>query len=315
MRHRTLGTAGPEVSELGFGASPLGAVYGAFAEPDGIDAVHTALDLGISFFDVAPYYGATLAETVLGKALRGVERSGYVLATKVGRYGDDAFDFTAARVKSSVHESLKRLGTDHLDLVQCHDIEFGDLDQVVHETLPALRELQEAGLVRSVGVTGYPLGALQHVAALTPVDTVMSYCQYTLQDRRLARRSPVFDRAGTAVINASPLAMGALTGRGPAAWHPAPAPVLERCAAAAVLCRSRGADIARLAVQFAVSTGGFACTVVGTSSARQVRRLVEWTAQPLDEELLRAVEDCLAPVLDRGWLSGRPENQHPEERP
>lgn len=315
MKRRTLGATGLEVSELGFGASPLGAVYGAFAEPDGIDAVRAALDLGICFFDVSPYYGATLAETVLGKALRGVERSDYVLATKVGRYGDDEFDFSADRVKRSVHESLKRLGTGHLDLVQCHDIEFGDLDQVVHETLPALRELQDAGLVRAVGITGYPLGALQYVAARTPVDTVMSYCQYTLQDRRLAQRGAQFERAGTAVVNASPLAMGALTDRGPAPWHPAPAPVLERCAAAAALCRARGADIAGLAIQFAVSTGGFASTVVGTSSAQKVRRLAEWIAQPLDGELLRDVEDCLAPVRDQGWLNGRPENQHSEEQP
>ncbi|CAG7612761.1 aldo/keto reductase [Actinacidiphila bryophytorum] len=315
MKRRPLGSTGLDVSELGFGASPLGAVYGAFAEPDGIDAVHAALDLGICFFDVSPYYGATLAETVLGKALRGVERSGYVLATKVGRYGDDEFDFTAERVERSVHESLERLRTDHLDLVQCHDVEFGDLGQVVHETLPALRRLQDAGLVRAVGVTGYPLGALHHVADRGAVDTVMSYCQYTLQNRRLARRRPDFERAGAAVVNAAPLAMGALTGRGPAPWHPAPAAVLERCAAAAALCRARGADIARLAVQFAVSTGGFASTVVGTSSAREVRRLAEWTAQPLDEELLRAVEECLAPVLDRGWANGRPENQYSEEQP
>lgn len=315
MKRRTLGATGLEVSELGFGASPLGAVYGAFAEPDGIDAVREALDLGVTFFDVSPYYGATLAETVLGAALRGVDRSGYVLATKVGRYGDDDFDFTADRVRRSVHESLKRLGTDHIDLIQCHDIEFGDLDQIVHETLPALRALQDEGLVRAVGITGYPLGALSHVAAQVPVDTVMSYCQYTLQDRRLAQREPEFTRVGTAVINASPLGMGALTERGPAAWHPAAAPVLERCAAAAALCRARGADLARLAVQFAFATGGFACTVIGTSSAREVRRTLEWITQPLDRDLLRAVEECLAPVRDQGWLNGRPENQHLEVRP
>ncbi|MFF7159395.1 aldo/keto reductase [Streptomyces sp. NPDC008139] len=315
MRRRTLGATGLEVSALGFGASPLGSVYGAFAEPDGIDAVHTALDLGISFFDVSPYYGATLAETVLGKALRGVDRTGYVLATKAGRYGDDDFDFSADRVKRSVHESLKRLGTDHLDLIQCHDVEFGNLAQIVHETLPALRELQDAGLVRAVGITGYPLGALHHVATRIPVDTVMSYCQYTLQDRRLARWTPEFARVGAAVINASPLAMGALTEREPASWHPAPAPVLERCAAAAALCRARGTDLARLAVQFAFATGDFASTVIGTSSAQKVRRTVEWVAQPLDSDLLHAVEECLAPVRDQGWFNGRPENQHLEARP
>ncbi|WP_333768362.1 aldo/keto reductase [Streptomyces sp. IBSBF 2435] len=81
MKRRAMGTTGPEVSELGFGVSPPGAVYGAFADADGIDAIRTALELGICFFDVSPCYGATLAETVLGWALRGAERSGYVLAT------------------------------------------------------------------------------------------------------------------------------------------------------------------------------------------------------------------------------------------
>jgi L-galactose dehydrogenase len=313
VRRHQLGTTGIEVSEVGFGASPLGAVYGAFAEADGIAAVRTALDLGITFFDVSPYYGATLAETVLGKALRGVDRSGYVLATKVGRYGDTDFDFGAERVRRSVRESLERLGTDHLDLVQCHDIEFGDLDQIVHETLPALRELRDEGIVRAVGVTGYPLAALGHVAGRTAVDTVLSYCQYTLQDRRLAAWRERFSAAGAGVVNAAPLAMGALTSHGPAPWHPAPPAVLESCAAAAALCRARGEDIARLALQFSVITGGFASTVVGAVAPREVRRTAEWIARPLDEELLRAVEECLAPVRDTGWESGRPENRTPGE--
>ncbi|SEO76764.1 aldo/keto reductase [Actinacidiphila rubida] len=313
MKRNMLGSTGLEVSEVGFGASPLGAVYGAFAEPDGIDAVHAALDLGVCFFDVSPYYGATLAETVLGKALHGVDRADYVLATKVGRYGDEDVDFSAERVKRSVQESLKRLQTDHIGLIQCHDIEFGDLGQIVHETLPALRELEDAGLVRAVGVTGYPLDALRYVAARVRVDTVLSYCQYTLQDRRRAQRRRAFAETGAEVINASPLAMGALTQQGPAAWHPAPAPVLERCAAAAALCRSLGADIARLAVQFAVATGGFATNVIGTSGAQDIRRTVRWIEQPLDQALLRAVDTCLAPVRDQGWINGLPDNQHPGE--
>jgi L-galactose dehydrogenase len=312
VKRNILGRTGIEVSELGFGASPLGGVYGAFAEQRGIDAVHTALDLGVTFFDVSPYYGATLAETVLGKALHGIDRSRYVLATKVGRYGDRDFDFTAERVKRSVHESLRRLGTDHLDLVQCHDIEFGDLDQIIHETVPALRELEATGLVRAVGVTGYPLAALGHVAEKVPVDAVLSYCQYTLQDQRLAKWRDRFAESGAAVMNAAPLAMGALTSHGPAPWHPAPAPVLEHCAAAAALCRSRGADIARIALQFSVSTGGVASTVVGAADPQIVRRTVSWIAEAPDEELLHEVERCLAPVRDQGWASGRPANQQPE---
>ena len=124
--------------------------------------MHTALELGVNFF-TSPYYGANRAETVLGKALRGIGRARYLLATKVGRYGDEDFDFSAERAKRSVRESPDRLGTDHVDLIQCHDIEFGDLDQIVEETLPAWRELQDAGLARFVGVTGYPIPALSYV--------------------------------------------------------------------------------------------------------------------------------------------------------
>src|SRR3569833_2173671 len=112
MNRGPLGGAGLEVSELGFGAAPLGRLPRG-GEQRGIDAVHTALDLGITFFDVSPFYGN--AEAVLGKALRGVERSDYVLATNAGRYGEADFVFCAGRGTRSVHESLDRLGTEHLD--------------------------------------------------------------------------------------------------------------------------------------------------------------------------------------------------------
>jgi L-galactose dehydrogenase len=309
VKRRSLGEIGIEVSEIGFGASPLGSVYGAIREQDGIAAVRTALELGINFIDVSPYYGSTTAETVLGKALRGVDRDSYVLATKVGRYGDTDFDFSAARVKRSVQESLARLGTDHLDVIQCHDIEFVDLDQIITEALPALRALQHDGLVRAVGITGYPLAALAYVAERAPVDTIMSYCQYTLQDQRLAPWSERFAELGTGVINASPLAMGALTSRGAPLWHPASARVLELCARAAELCHARGTELAKLAVQFAVSTGPFCTTVIGSADPANVRRTVAWASETLDEELLVDVERVLLPVRDIGWVNGRAENQ------
>ena len=311
MNRRALGGTGLEVSVVGYGALPLGSVYGAFREQDGIDAVHAALDLGVDFIDVAPYYGATAAETLLGKALRGIERDSYVLASKVGRYGDEEFDFSAKGVTRSVQASLTRLGTDHLDLVQCHDIEFADLGQVIDEALPALRALQQAGTVRAVGVTGYPVPALAYLAQRVKLDTVMSYCQYTLQDRRLAAWHERFDELGTAVINASPLGMGALTTRGAPAWHPAPTQVLERCAAAAAACTAHGADIADLAVQFAVATGPFASTVIGSADPANVRAAVAWAQKAPDPQLLSEVEQILAPVRDHGWVNGRPENQRP----
>src|SRR5438046_165879 len=107
MIYRALGKTGLQVSALSYGASPLGSVFRPIDEAEGIRTVHTALDLGINFIDVSPYYGLTHAETVLGRALATVARDRYILATKVGRYGENEFDFPAARVTRSVHESLR----------------------------------------------------------------------------------------------------------------------------------------------------------------------------------------------------------------
>src|SRR5437016_6055359 len=109
MEYRELGKTGIKVSRLGYGAAALGGVYGKLDEATGIRAVHAALDLGINLIDVAPYYGAKKAEAVLGKALRGVARDRYYLATKIGRYGLNDFDFSAKMVAASVDESLRRL--------------------------------------------------------------------------------------------------------------------------------------------------------------------------------------------------------------
>ncbi|RIV39149.1 aldo/keto reductase [Micromonospora radicis] len=314
MQYRPLGRTGRTVSMLGYGASPLGGVFGPVDEQAGVRAVRTALDLGVNIIDVSPYYGDTVAETVLGRALRGVDRDSYLLATKVGRYGEASFDFSAARVTASVEESLARLGTDHLDLIQCHDIEFGDLDQVIDETLPALAGLRDAGKVRHLGITGYPLEALTRVAAATPVDTVLSYCRYTLLDRALAAAAPEFAERGVGVMNASPLAMGLLSHRGAPAWHPAPPEVRAAASAAAALCAERGIDIAQVALRFAVEPAQFATTFVGSASPENMARNVRWALTPADAELLADLEKLLAPVRDRAWPSGRPENNIPAGR-
>lgn len=308
MRYNELGRTGLRVSALGFGASPLGHVFGPINEDEGVRAVREALDLGINFFDVSPAYGETVAETVLGRALHGVERTSYVLATKVGRYGKVDFDFSPERVRRSVDESLKRLGSDFVDLMQCHDIEFGDVDEIISETLPALTQLQAQGKVRHIGVTGYPLGVLRRVADAYPVDSVLSYCHLTLADQTLDRSLPYFHDRGVAVINASPLAMGALTTRGAPSWHPAPPDVLGACSRAAALCASRGSDLAKLALQFSVSAPGPASTLFGSADPRNVQQNVRWVEEPMDDELLTDVLSILRSVRDVTWPSGRPEN-------
>lgn len=140
-------------------------IQDSFDEEEGIRSVHAAFAAGINFFDTSPYYGALRSEQVLGRALQGLPRNKVVLSTKVGRYGPEQqhFDFSAARVTASVQESLQRLQTDYIDIIQCHDIEFGDLDQVVSETLPALVRLRDQGIVRHIGITGLPLGIFPYV--------------------------------------------------------------------------------------------------------------------------------------------------------
>lgn len=308
MHYRQLGRSALTVSTVGYGASSLGGVFHGVDESSGIRAVRTALELGVNLIDVSPYYGLTTAESILGQALAGVPRDSYVLATKVGRYGEAEFDFSAARATASVDESLSRLGVDHIDLIQCHDVEFGDLDQVINETVPALRALADSGKVRYVGVTGYPLAALERITSQVPVDTVLTYCRYNLQDRSLLRWLPVFTSQGVGVINASVLSMGALTNRGASAWHPGPPALHEACVRAAGLCRERGSDIAKLALQFALTLPDAASTLIGSADPVNVARNLSWAAEPLDPELLAEVEAVLAPVRDVTWPSGRPEN-------
>ncbi len=310
MEYRTLGKTELKVSVLSFGASSLGGVFRDIDEAEAMRAVHVSLDAGINFIDVSPYYGLTRAERVLGQALRGIPRDRYLLATKVGRYGAEIehFDFSASRVTASIDESLSRLGVDYVDLIQAHDIEFGNLDQVVEETIPALRRAQQAGKARFVGITGLPLNCLRYVAERCAVDTVLSYCHYELNDTALADLIPWFAERNIGIISASPLGMGLLSRRGTPPWHPAPQQVKDLCAQAARLCEQRGTPIEKLAIQFAIRHPGIATTLVGSASPQNMQRNIQWIDEPMDEQLLNDVLEMLRPIHNVTWPSGRPEN-------
>ena len=310
MKYRVLGKTGWKVSVVGFGAAPLGGTHGAVVEKDGIRAVRTAIDLGINFIDVAPYYGRTMAESVLGRALQGVSREKYFLATKVGRYGSEEgdFDFGAPRVVRSVDESLRRLRVAHIDLIQCQDIEFASLSKLVEETIPALQKLKRQGKVRHVGITGLPLKALRKILEWTSVDTVHSYCHFCLTNTTLVQILPLASEKRVGVINAAPLGMGLLTEKGPPKWHPAPARVRDLCAKAFAHCQKRKASLPRLALQFATSHRDITTTLIGTSSAKKLKESVKCIDEPLDQSLLTEVQDLLTPIRNESWSSGRKEN-------
>jgi len=308
MEYRALGRTGMKVSALSFGASSLGAVFKPVDPAQAIRTVHTALDLGINFIDVSPFYGYTKAETELGKALKGIPRDRYYLATKVGRYGDAEFDFSAKRVTASVEESLARLGVDYVDIIQSHDNEYGDLDRIVEETLPALRRIQQQGKARFVGVTGYPLKIFRYILERAEVDTILTYNHYTLNDTTLECLLPFLEEKQVGIINASPVSQGLLTDQGTPEWHPAQDDVKRVCAEAAAFCRSQGVSIAQLAIQFTVANPRIPTTLLGTANPDNLRNSVRAIEQPIDQELLNKVMAILAPIRNKVWTTGKPEN-------
>lgn len=301
---RPLGRTGLKLSAIGFGAAPLGSMYGAIDRADAVRSVHHAVEHGINFFDTSAYYNDS--EVVLGEALRGGWRDRIVLCTKGGRISKTEFDFSPAHVRASLERSLARLGTDHVDIFLAHDVEFAeDLGRVCTETAAELHRLKAEGKCRFVGMSGLPLAALVTAVETARLDVVLSYCHGSLNDTSvLDVLLPVAERHDTAVINASPLSMGLLTQSGPPAWHPADDEIKAACRKAAEVCAAKGADLARLALQFTVSQQRLATTLVGMSRVEEVNKNLAAAAAPLDEALLRAVMDVLAPVKNRSWPSG-----------
>ena len=312
MERRKLGTTGLTVSPLSFGASSLGGVFHDIDEGRAIESVFVALDGGMNLIDVSPYYGHYKAETVLGKALRQIPRDRYILSTKVGRYGKDGvntWDYSGRRAQESVMESMERLGVEHIDLIHVHDIEFqaglpGGLQKVVDETLPALVELKEKGLVSHVGITDLQIDNLRWVvdhALEGTVETVLNFCHYCLCDDALARHLDYFEEHGIGLINASPLSMGLLSSRGAPAWHPAPQPLVEACRRATEHCVQRGYPIEKLAMQYSVSNPRVPTTLFSSANPDNVRRNLEYIAEPIDWQLVEEVQDIIGPAMCLTW--------------
>lgn len=313
MRYTELGKTGLKISNLSFGASSLGSVFHETKEQESIRAVETAIEGGINFIDVSPYYGYYKAETVLGKALKRIPRDKYFLSTKVGRYGKDgvnSWDYSAKRAIESVYESMERLNVDFIDLINVHDIEFqslmpGGLQKVVDETLPALVELKKKGVVGYIGITDLQLENLKWVVEHSEgmVESILNFCHYCLNDDKLVDFLDYFESKGVGIINASPLSMGLLSSRGAPAWHPAPKPLAEACAKAARYCEAKGYPIEKLAIQYSVSNPRIAGTLFSSANPENVKHNLAWANEEPDWQLVNEVQEIIGNQKRVSWCN------------
>ncbi|TFB07669.1 D-arabinose 1-dehydrogenase [Trichoderma ghanense] len=246
-----------------------------------VDIVRRALEHGITAFDTSPYYGPS--EILLGQALRLVTppppREGYFLVTKAGRIKADEFDYSPAWVRYSVCRSLERLGTRYLDLVYMHDVEFVSPAEVL-QAVRELRRLRDQGLIRYVGISGYPVETLAALAETVlretgePLDAVLSYGNFCLQNGRLGR--PDFLQRFRAarvecLLNASILNMGLLTTRGVdngpmASWHPSPPELRRACATLSQIAKDNGEHLEGVAIRWALENWARAGKDFGTTA-------------------------------------------------
>lgn len=310
MKYSLLGKTGLKVSRLSFGASSLGAVFHPVEESAALAAVHAALDCGINYFDVAPAYGATLSESRLGKALKGVSRDRYFLSTKVGKYtkpgsyGDDTLDYSRRRIRASLEESAARLGTEYFDIIHIHDIEYQNrahTEWALTEGYESVQELKREGRIGGISFGIYPIDLWKRIFTSLEIDAALVHNHYCLNDTQLVDLFPVAREKKIGIINGSPFASGLLTDRGPADWHPANPEARALFRQAADFCRSQGTSISRLALQFSSQNREIPTTLFSTADAKTVLRNVTDHEQPCDMNLVAEVQKILLPVLNREW--------------
>ncbi|MCO6457735.1 MAG: aldo/keto reductase [Pirellulaceae bacterium] len=308
MQTRPLGKTGLDLSILSFGASSLGQEFRGVDLNQATRAVRVALDLGLNFIDTSPYYGRGMSEILLGRVLPDVPRDSYLLGSKLGRYAPRHFDFSPRRVEESIDISLERMRVEYLDIVLCHDIEFVEMGQVVEETLPALRKQVEKGKVRFIGVSGYPMKMFQYVLERAELDVVLTYNHYTLQNDMALQLVPLCRERQVGLMNAAPFSARLLTDAPLPPWHKATPRVRQLAAEAAELCRRRGGNIAKLALQFSLANPDFTTCIAGSADPERIAEWVRWMNEPLDEPLLTDVRRILEPIHNWFYIEGRPEN-------
>ena len=302
---RTLGRTGIALTELGFGAGPLGGFYGPVAPDEATRAVRAAWDAGIRYFDVAPLYGHGRAEVLLGHVLRELPRDEFVLSTKVGRWlrphapGEDpatlragglpfhpVLDYSRDGVLRSLEHSMLRLGVPRVDIVMIHDVDAHSqgseeaaeraFAEAMAGAYPTLVDLKRAGTIRAIGIGLNQVHWARRWIAAADLDCVMIAGRYTLLNREAeAELLPECARRGIGVLAAGAF-NGGLIARGAAPdalynYRAAPPAVLARLAALERAAAATGADLRAAAIQFVLRHGAVSALVAGVMRGSEVR--------------------------------------------
>jgi D-threo-aldose 1-dehydrogenase len=302
-----LGTTGLRVTRLGLGSAPLGGLFRPVTDQDAERTVERAYQLGLRFFDTAPLYGNGLAEQRVGHALRQFPRDSYVLATKAGRlirrgappepgqsyHGspqgmEPVFDFSAGGVRTSVRESLERLGLDRVDVVHLHDPD-DHYEQALTEGYPALAELRAAGAIRAVGAGMNQAAMEARFLRAAGFDCFLLAGRYTLLDQSgLDELLPLAVERRASIIAGGVFNSGLLAA--PVAgstydYRPAPPELVERAQRLAAVCRNHGVPLAAAAIQFPLGHPAVTTVVIGARSPSELEEDVALFETPLPAQL------------------------------
>lgn len=277
MRYNRLGTSDLLVSEIGLGCMSLGT-----DEAKAIAIIHEALDRGVNFLDTADLYDEGRNEEIVGKAIQG-RRADVILATKVGNRripGKEGWvwDPSKAYIKSAVKDSLRRLGTDYIDLYQLHG---GTIDDPIDETIEAFEELKQEGVIRWYGISSIRPNVIREYVSRSQIVSVMS--QYSILDRRPEEAVlPLLAEKGISLIARGPVAKGLLTHRGVAKASQGMLDYSPEELLALIRKLQDGTrDPAHTAIRYVLSHPAVATAIPGASSIEQLRHNIGAGEAPL----------------------------------
>ncbi len=303
------------VTRLGLGGAPLGGLFQDVAESEALATLRRAIEMGIHFFDTAPLYGHGKSEMRMGRALAGLDRSSFVLATKVGRllvpvktgelqpdeFDNPApfkpvFDFSYDAVMRSFEESLKRLGLDRIDILHIHDPD-DHYQQAIEGAYPALAKLRSQGLIGAIGAGMNQAEMLTRFAREGDFDCFLLAGRYTLIDHTgLKELLPLCVEKRISIIIGGPYNSGILASgaRSGAKFNYADAPgeVMEKVRRVEAACQRFSVPMRAAALQFPLAHPAVASVIPGARSVAELEENFRLMSQPIPAEFWAALREA-----------------------